>query len=174
MQIRQLQVYCENIQDRLTLRIATPVNEEFRVYFTRRFLRELWPHLTAMLAGHLATRPPLEAHSDSETPGAQEQRPSFDEPFREDNPTYPLGTTPLLASEASLVAAGPGMARLTVSEARERSLNINLNADLMQALCAMLRASAEKANWDLILDYAQPASTSLIGPSGNDKPHLLH
>lgn len=172
MQIRQLQVYCENIQDRLILRIATPVDEEFRVYFTRRFLRELWPHLRAMLAGHLATTPPPAAVS--ETPATQEHGPSFDEPFREDNPTYPLGTTPLLASEASLVATGPGMARLTVSEARERSLNINLNADLMQALCAMLRASAEKANWDLILDDAQPAPTSLIGPSSNDKPHLLH
>jgi hypothetical protein len=41
------------VQGRLALRIATEANEEFRIHFTRSFLRELLPHLTAMPAGHL-------------------------------------------------------------------------------------------------------------------------
>jgi len=57
MQIRQIQVAGDALQDRLVLRIGTGADEEIRVFFTRRFLRELWPHLTAMLAGHLDARP---------------------------------------------------------------------------------------------------------------------
>jgi hypothetical protein len=45
------------VQDRLVLRIGTGADEEIRVFFTRRFLRELCPHLTAMLAGHPDARP---------------------------------------------------------------------------------------------------------------------
>jgi len=40
----------------MELRFATQANEKFRIYFTRRLLRESWPHLTAMLAGHLGAR----------------------------------------------------------------------------------------------------------------------
>lgn len=166
MQIRQIQVAREAVQDRLTLRVATQANEEYRVWITRRYLRELWPHLTAMLAGHLALRPHLAGEA---TPSAA---PSFDQAFREDEATYPLGTTPLLASEAFLTEAGDGMARLTFREGRERSFSLNLNADLMQALCAMLRTTAGQAGWDLALDYAPAADATL--PAGERKPGLLH
>ena len=154
MQISQLQVANDKAQDRLVLRIATKSNEEIRVYFTRRFLRELWPHLTAMLSGHLAARPRI-----AEAAATSEQPATFEQPFREDNPRYPLGSTPLLASEATLEAVGDGQARLILREGRERSFNLNLNAELLQALCAMLRASSEQAKWDIALDYQQAPST---------------
>lgn len=53
MRISQLQVANDSVQDRLALQIATEANDEFRLHFTRRFLRELLPHLTAMPAGYL-------------------------------------------------------------------------------------------------------------------------
>ena len=56
MRIRWAQVANDNLQDRVVLRFATQANEKFRIYFTRRLLRESWPHLTAMLAGHLGAR----------------------------------------------------------------------------------------------------------------------
>ena len=156
MQITQLQVANDSVQDRLILRIATQANEEIRVFFTRRFLRELWPHLATMLSGHLAQRPTVIIEADSASP----QPPSFEKPFRDDNPSYPLGSTPLLASEATLEAAGDGLARLVLREGRERSFNFNLNADLLQALCAMLRAASEQAQWEMKLDYDMARITS--------------
>lgn len=155
MQVTQLQVANDSLQDRLVLRIATQSNEEIRVFFTRRFLRELWPHLTTMLSGHLAARPQL-----AEAIAKPEQPAMFEQPFRENNPRYPLGSAPLLASEASLEAAGDGQARLILREGRERSFNLNLNAELLRALCAMLRAASEQAKWDIALDY-QPAPGAL-------------
>jgi len=169
MQIRQIQVVSDIVQDRLVLRVATSGNEEFRVFLTRRFLRELWPHLTAMLNGHLkATARP------AETPLPGGEPPSFEQAFREENPIYPLGATPLLASEAKLDTAGDGQVNLLLREGRERSLNLNLNADLMQALCAMLRAASEKAAWNLALDYSPPsADEPRLNPPAS-KPGLLH
>ena len=45
----------------------------------------------------------------------------------------------------------------------------------MQALCAMLRAAADQAAWDLALDYAPavPGETPAM-PVGDKKPGLLH
>jgi hypothetical protein len=169
MQIRQIQVACDAFQDRLTLRISTQANEEFRVWFTRRYLRELWPLLSRMLAGHLAPGPQLAGQQSNN------EAPTFSQPFNEDNPVYPLGAAPLLASEATLEAVGEGLARLTFREGRERSFNLSLTADLLQSLCAMLRASAEQAGWNLTLDYQQtmPSKATANMPS-NNTPHLLH
>ena len=161
MALRQLQVGNDSIQDRLVLRVGTEANEEFRIYFTRRFLREIWPHLTAMLNGHLASGATQAALSHAQANG---EATSFEQPFREENPTYPLGATPLLASEATLEATAAGQARLILREGRERSFTLKLNAELLQALCAMLRAACAQAKWDLVLDYGQPAP--LASPGG--------
>lgn len=168
MQIHQLQVANDSVQDRLLLRVGTGSNEEIRVHFTRRFLRELWPGLTTMLAGHLQARPTLSKPAAD----GQAAPASFDQPFRADNPIYPLGSNPLLASEAVLEPAGDGQARLTLREGRERSFNLNLNAELLQALCAMLRAASEQARWDLPLDYGPPATVAPTAPATPKK--LLH
>lgn len=177
MRIRQMQVRGENVQDRLLLRIAAQDDDEYRIHFTRRFLRELWPHLINMLAGHLAARPAqisaedTAAATDGETTASG---PRYDQDFKNDNPRFPLGSQPLLASEASLLEAGPGKAQLVLREGRERSVTLNLDHDLMHGLCAMLRATAEKARWDLQLDYASVATPTPDIVLASDKPHLLH
>lgn len=152
MQIQQLQVAADPVQDRLLLRISTPSQEEVRVFVTRRFLRELWPHLIGMLFGHLGARPiQLEIREMPATAG------SFDAPFENPEASFPLGGTPLLAAEAKLEAAGEGLCRLSLREFKERSFTMTLNADLLQALCSMLRATCEQSKWDLELDYGPPA-----------------
>ncbi|MGE5470265.1 MAG: hypothetical protein ACM3X0_05650 [Bacteroidota bacterium] len=155
MQIRQLQVATDSVQDRLVLRVATEANEEFRVFFTRRFLREVWPHLSRLLARQLAA---ASAVGGEKTAG--DEPASFEQAFKEDHPFYPLGATPLLASEASFEQASDEMTRLILREGRERSFSLNLTAELLQALCSMLRAASEQAKWDLGLNYETPSATS--------------
>lgn len=192
MAVRQIQVTNDSVQDRLILRIGTSNNEEIRVFLTRRFLRDIWPHMAAMLTGHLAAtsfvpsgeaadqaldQSGTESGIDAElaapagtTPDTESTR--FDQAFVDDNPTYPLGATPLLATEAVLEASGDGSASLTLREARERSFKLSLNVELLQALCAMLRAANEHAEWNLALDYSPPAKTAsaLTAPANS----LLH
>lgn len=151
MQIRQLQVACDQLQDRLLLRIATQRDEEYRIWLTRRFLRELWPHL-AQIAGKQGEPAPVA----SEKPA--DEAANFEQPFSDENATYPLGTTPLLSSEVKVDTLSDGSINLTFREGRERSFQLSLNAELLQTLCAMLRAAAEHAQWNLALDYT-PATT---------------
>jgi len=164
MQIRQMQIANDSVQDRLVLRVATEANEEFRIFFTRRFLREVWPHLSRLLARQLEAAPAMGGGESPDNDAA-----SFEQAFKEDNPSYPLGANPLLASEASFEQAGDEMARLVLREGRERTFSLNLNPELLQALCAMLRAGAEQAKWDLDLNYESPSAIS--APTGKS---LLH
>jgi hypothetical protein len=164
MQIQQLQVAADPIQDRLLLRISTPSQEEVRVYLTRRFLRELWPHLVGMLFGHLGTQPIRLEMKEAPPAG------SFEQPFANAKSSFPLGCTPLLAAEAKLEAAGDGLCRLTLKELKERSFTLTLNADLLQALCSMLRATCEQSKWDLPLDYTAPAALPGAAPSAAKAP----
>lgn len=147
MQIRQLQVACDQLQDRLILRVATQADEEYRIWLTRRFLREIWPHLAGLLVAKPAPLPLVEEESPAEST-------SFEQPFADDNASFPLGATPLLTSEVKIDTLSDGTFNLTFREGRERSFQLGLTTDLLQALCAMLRAGAEHAKWDLALDYA--------------------
>jgi len=164
MQIRQLQVACDHLQDRLLLRVATQADEEVRIWLTRRFLRDLWPHLAGLLGQQPA---PLPVVADAAPAGA----PSFEQAFRDDKATYPLGATPLLTSEIKFDTLSDGSFNLTFREGRERSFLLPLTPDLLQMLCAMLRAGAEQAQWNLSLDYAAPAT---VTPSPGKPPSRLH
>ncbi|MBS1191971.1 MAG: hypothetical protein H6R10_3763 [Rhodocyclaceae bacterium] len=162
MQIKQLQVVFEILQDRLLLRVSTTTQEEVRVFITRRFLRELWPALTRMLFGHLAAQA---------TEGGGKSGATFEQPYQNENPTLPLGSAPLLPAEAFMEPAGEGLCKLTIRELKERSFTLDLNAQLLHALCSMLRATSQTAGWDLNLDYGTPAAAS--GPTLSAK-NLLH
>lgn len=154
MQIRQLQVANDQIEDRLILRVATHADEEFRIWITRRLLHNIWPHLAKLLSFDVPT-----AHAAGGEP------PSFEKPFRDDKATYPLGAKPLLASEVKFDPLPDDLLRLTFREGRERSFQLNLNPDMLQALCSMLRACSEKAHWGLTLDYTSTPSSPQTPPT---------
>ena len=153
MQIRQLQVACDQVQDRLLLRISSQDDEEYRIWLTRRFLRDLWPHL-ARLAGKQAATTPIMGEAPADDAA------NFEQPFSDENATFPLGSTPLLSSEVKVDTLSDGTFNLIFREARERSFQLAVNAELLQTLCALLRAGAEHAQWNLALDDA-PAPASL-------------
>ena len=171
MSIHQLQVSFDAIQDRLVLRVSTTASEEIRAHLTRRFVREIWPHLTRVLSGHLGGTAPR-----GEGPAADQTRKSdgtFSEPFKDDKLTRPLGSTPLLVAECQIEAPAAGRCRLTLREPRERSLVLELDRSLMEIFCSMLRAAATAADWGLSLEYdAQPATPA---PEPDDTlPKVLH
>lgn len=158
--IRQIQVAYDQLQDRLLVRIATPADEEYRVWISRRFLLRLWPHLAKLLG---APTMPVAASGPPAEPG------SFEQPFRDEQATYPLGLSPLLASEIKLDALTDGGQRVTFREGRERTFQVALTPELLQAFCTMLRAAADTADWNLTLDYAAdmplPQLPAAVGPS---------
>ncbi|MEY4592467.1 MAG: hypothetical protein RIR18_1362 [Pseudomonadota bacterium] len=152
MQIRQIQVANNVLEDRLHIRIATQDNEEIGVFITRRFLRELWPYLMTILLDRFSAAPTTMADEKSQAKGSA---PSFDQAFDNENPLFPLGENPLLASEVNLEMSGTNAVKITFREGQERNISLSLDSDLMHAFCSMLRSSSDKAGWDLQLDYAK-------------------
>src|SRR5574343_1953990 len=106
MQVRQLQIAHDALKDRLVLRVETHADEEFRVWLTRRFLRELWPHLAKLLA-HSNSPAPLPADVE-----AIPAPPSFEQAFQDDKAPYPLGSNPLLTSEIKVDTLSDGDYRM--------------------------------------------------------------
>jgi hypothetical protein len=164
MQIRQLQVACDQLQDRLLLRISTQEDEEYRIWLTRRFLRELWPHLSR-LAGKQAAGMPIVGEIPADEAG------NFEQSFSEDNATFPLGSTPLLSSELKVDTLSDGTFNLIFREGRERSFQLAVNPDLLQTLCAMLRAGAEHAQWNLALDDTPATANTAPRPDHHSRLH---
>ena len=162
MQIRQIQVANNALEDRLQIRIATQENEEIGVFITRRFLRELWPHLMTILLDRFTTS------GNPQTQKKSSSAPSFDQAFNNENAQFPLGETPLLASEINLEMVGQEAVKVTFREGQERNISLSLDADLMHAFCAMLRTASDQAGWDLQLEYSKqrPMSAHVI-PSAN-------
>ena len=164
MQITQIQISGDAIQDRLLLRILTAQNEEIRVWLTRRFVKTIWPHLPLTLYA-----PPPTSATQAETVMG-----SFDEPYQENSPVFPLGSQPLLVSEASFERQ-PETLRLSLREARERSCQIVLDAHLLTAFRAMLCASAEQLEWQLPLREEKPANTDeTFVPASTSPSKQLH
>lgn len=168
MQIQQLQVAADPIQDRLLLRISTSSHDEVRVFLTRRFVRELWPHLVGMLFGHLGARR-IKLEMKEADPDGDDR--DYAPPGTNGNASYPLGSMPLLAAEAKVEAGGDGLCKLTVRELKERSFTMMLNADLLQAFCSMLRATSEQSKWDLPLDYGESAPAAGIKTAAKARLH---
>lgn len=170
MSIHQLQVAFDALQDRLVLRLSTTANEEIRAHLTRRFVREIWPHLVRVLAGHLGGTP-----ANREAPASDQSARNagtFSEPFQDDQLTRPLGSTPLLVAECKIEIPDAGRCRLILREPRERSLVLELDKNLMEIFCSMLRAAANAADWGLPLEYdARPVPPP---PESDDAPKILH
>jgi hypothetical protein len=112
---------------------------------------------------------PLPTSRRTPTGRVGRRRQLFELAFQDDNPSYPLGANPLAGQRSHSRTNGDGAASLTLREGRERSFKLSLNADLLQALCAMLRAANEQAQWDLPLEY-----TSCRSPSPRPRQSLLH
>ncbi len=146
------------------MRISTQEDEEYRIWLTRRFLRELWPHLSRLAAKLAAATPIVGDLPDDEAD-------NLDVLFSEESTTFPLGSTPLLSSEVKVDTLSDGTFKLSFREGRERSFQLALDGDLLHTLCAMLRAGAEHAQWNLGLDDA-PATASTAPHI--ERPSRLH
>ncbi|KAA3653761.1 MAG: hypothetical protein DWQ11_07230 [Proteobacteria bacterium] len=169
MQIQQLQVAYDARADRMLLRIATAQREEIGVLITRRLLKALWPGLQRMLNSHLSRKAPGARTAE---PTEVEASGTFKAPFDETDLAHPLGTEPLLATESRLEPLEGPLCRIMLGETRARQVSFDCDKALMQALCAMIRSTAAKADWDLHLDDLPLPEA--VTPAPTDIPPTVH
>lgn len=163
MQIHQLSVTYQAEQDRILLRVKTERAEEIRLWLTRRLMLGLWPLLSKLLTGHLlkleAAGRSLDAADDSLRKMLADFRKEeflrdadFETPFQEGEARLPLGAEPLLVTDVDATPLPDSRLRLSFNERlpqteEPRSMHIDLEPKLMQAMMHLLEQSLARAQW---------------------------
>ncbi len=163
MQIRQLSVTYQAEHDRILLRVKTERAEEIRLWLTRRLMLGLWPLLSKLLTSHLlkleAAGRTLDAADDSLRKMLADFRKEeflrdadFETPFQESDGPLPLGPEPLLVTDVDATPLPDSRLRLSFNERlpqtqEPRSLHLDLEPKLMQAMMHLLEQSLARAQW---------------------------
>lgn len=167
MRIHQLSASYEAIQDRIVLRINTHEGQQMALWFTRRFLGQLFPTLLryeaqAALQSAAAQSPDkTQAHS----PEAQQmlaelkreevlQHSDFATPYQAPAPDAPQDFAPMLVtqvrfSQQAEQEAGIGLhfEEQLSAEAAPRGLQLQFNAQVFMGLVVLLQQTVRLAEW---------------------------
>jgi hypothetical protein len=166
MQIRQLAVHNDVQADRLLLRIRADDDNVLAAWLTRRLCLRLWPHWTGLVQhvatahAHATTAPHATATPEAAgmlAEAARErslQQADFSQPFEAAGARQPLGTEPLLAHTVQLTARPGGRLQLTIRDATQRSMQLELDTALAHALHTLMVAALRQADWGLSIDDA--------------------
>ena len=184
MNIHQIQTLYDSTEDRVILRLSTSAGEESRSFLTRRFIKALWPNLQKTLEASIAIKAPI-PETRKEVLAFEHQKViqqgNFSTPFKEgthdDARLFPLGETPFLVTNCQMTVQPSNSYVLTLHSVSGQGIEINLDQNLLHALCQLLEQATRHANWDLpflINNTGQVPSLEAIDSTEIPPKHLLN
>lgn len=173
MRLRQIRIDYMPEPDRLLLRISTDDEAELRFWFTRRYVRGLWPALVQMVQVVGAAR----EHADPETRKALMEfehdkavrQADFATPYQGAR-HLPLGPEPLLVSRLRAGPDGKGNAIVAMHPAQGQGIDLTMDAMLLHSFTRLLQNAVAKTDWDL--DVQLPKAATPAAVSGTEGPRL--
>jgi len=140
--------------DRLLFRVSTTDKTEYRLWFTRRFVRVLWAALMAVLEKEPELKRALEPKAKRAVMAMQHQEAVGSADFskqHEDEGFEDLTGAggPALVVGGSVNPIEGGGAKLVLKTQPGTEYAFALNTNLVHALCRLLIETAHKAEWDL-------------------------
>ena len=155
-QLHQMTVEYVTEQDRLLLRFSTREGVEIGIWLTRGIVRALW----RAIVGVFAEREAIKAQT---VPGVGQammsmehdqavQSADFSQPRDERVKPHPEIAEPPLVTGFKCRQRGD-RTQMTFTTEAGGDVNLGLPADGVHALCHLLQAAAEKAEWDLGLAF---------------------
>jgi hypothetical protein len=173
MDLHQIQVAYQQDDDRILVRTifnrADGDPLEFRAWFTRRFVKDLWPGLMATLQAQVALNNMQVAQASAEIVNMENQaalnvikgQGNFDKPFDASVHQYPLGELPILLTNVEFSLNPNQPVRIHFSDAQKNGLALDLTQDLLHAFCALLQQAVQTAGWEM--DLQLPGTRSQAG-----------
>ncbi len=151
--IHQTQAAYVPEEDRLLFKINTQHREEFRFWMTRRFIKRFWPALSQALKNH----PDIAMPSSPESRNAildfmQENASSqadFSTEFAPDPAVTPLGSAPVLISQARIRAGGGSGFLVSFHPTEGYGIEVAMDAQLLFSFRQLLSDAISQADWDL-------------------------
>jgi len=148
-------------QDRILFRVNTQDKLEYRVWLTRRLVRNLWgvavksfeakPEVTEQ------PRPQVKQAVMSMQHQQAVQSSNFKQKHATNTKPAPESVTPLLAVATQITQVNETTIRLTFVTAEGKAVNLQLNEDMLHAVCHILQTAADRAGWDLQLSVGDAA-----------------
>lgn len=155
MKIHQFTLQFHPEQDRLVFRMNTVEKEEFRFYFTRRFVKLLWPVLLQMMEDDYKSRRP---ETVSPMTGAILEfehekvisQADFKQRYAEDTEKYPLGKDPVLLGQIRVKKIGNASV-LCLLPSQGQGVEFHAGSGFLHTFCKLLHDTVAKADWDMRL-----------------------
>ena len=156
-------------EDRILFRVNTMEKTEYRVWLTRRLVRQIW----GVAVQSFAAEPEVQQQDRSQVKKAmlsmqhQEavQAGDFSQKHEQPVKAAPETEQPLLAVKADLGKTEQGTTRLSFHTLGGKSINLNLNDEMLHAVCHILQQASNKAGWDLKLAIGDAAAVETSEPS---------
>ena len=161
MNIHQISVNYVPEQDRCLVRINSHGGEELRLWFTRRLVLGLMPHLTRTAGeqmqqhtGPAVLAAPVELQRQQMLLSFQKEADAYQgdyqTPFKAEASALPLGKEPALITEVKLTLLPSGKVDLQLIEkttAQTRNIQLGMTPQLMQGLLHLLGEAMKKSDW---------------------------
>lgn len=148
----QLQARYIPEEDRISLRMNTVAEEEFRFWLTRRLLVRLWPVLQEGLMSSPVVRQQADPLSRQAVMAFEHEqakaKAEFNSPFRSVD-KLPLGDMPLLIVQANFRHLPNGDFFIGLKDNHGKGIDLSLTHDLLHLLCQLLEDAAQRSDWDM-------------------------
>lgn len=161
--IQQMQMTFAPEEDRMLFRLnfGDRARAEFRFWMTRRYVKLLWQALLNLLKANLPKEAVEKLPDAPSQAGALEvehkqavAQADFQTTYQESQ-IFPLGEAPILLVRVAVKAVAEGGHLLCLHPREGQGVEIKLDAKMLHSLCKLVADSAEKAEWDLQLDFGK-------------------
>ena len=149
-------------QDRILFRVSTSAQVEYRLWLTRRLVKIFWGRAVALF--HIGPEDDqLKNAMTSMKHQEVVQSSDFSQTHDQGNASAPETKRPLLVAGVTCGYTPEGSILLTFHTAAKRDVNLELNEDMLPALCHIVQQCADKAGWDLQLSLSD--TTVVVQPA---------
>jgi hypothetical protein len=170
MHIHQLSVSHDEVQDRLLVRLNTQDAHEYRFWLTRRMALRLLPVMNQSLARLEAAQPGVAASDQSAQQILTEikrdaflQSADFATPYAAKAQLLPLGSEPLLVTDAQLTLQSNGSLEVVLQQKTGHSIqscHLSLHVQLVHGLIHLVKETLVKADWEMATTSTSSSESS--------------
>jgi len=159
--LHQMQISFSPEEDRLFFRFNTTDKNEFRFWFTRRYVKLLWDVLEKLLLKQTQTAYNVNPKIQKAVLSFQHEqavaKSDFSTTYVQEEMKTPLGESPVLLSRLQVKMAKNGDPILCFHPEKGNGIELNLDNNLLHSFAKMLISSVSKTDWDLHYQITEQA-----------------
>ncbi|MDA0654410.1 MAG: hypothetical protein O2905_03460 [Proteobacteria bacterium] len=148
-------------QDRIVFRLKTTDDNEYLLWFTRRYVRKLLENLGRAADSHPDVVRQSSASAQKTVAAfrreAAIQKTDFSKSYDSEKTVRPLGDEPILVSRLRVTNNPKGLKTIRMSPRRGKEIGVTLTDDLLHSFLHLLTAAVARADWSLGNSGARPA-----------------